>query len=97
MHNIAQNLLNMIKNNLKRVGLIAAIPLFLSSCVIASRHYTTGNPVGNKEGFVKTKIISLEQDLGIGAAAKQGNITKIATVDIKVFMSGRMSVRVTGE
>ncbi len=80
----------------KWLGLFA-LPLLLGSCVIYSRHYTTGNPVGTKEGFIKSRVIVLDQDMGIGAAAKRGNITKIATVDIKVYASGLFSIRVTGE
>ena len=54
----------------------------LGSCVVMSQHTTTGNPIGTKVGFVKSKLIG-NFDAGIAAAAKQGGITKIGSVDIK--------------
>ena len=87
----------MKKNILKYLGVAFAIPLFLSSCVIATSHQVTGNPVGTKEGYVKTSPALKNNDIGIAAAAKKGGITKIATVDVKYYSSGKIAVTVTGE
>jgi len=80
---------------LKFLPLIAAMPLFMGSCVVASYHHTTGNPIGTKQGFVKSKRGSF--DAGYAAAAKDGKITKIGSVDYKLYYSGKFSVTVTGE
>jgi hypothetical protein len=87
----------MKKKILKFVGVAFAVPLFLSSCVVAMSHQVTGNPVGTKEGYVKSSPVAKDNDIGIAAAAKKGGITKIATVDIKYFASGKIAVTVTGE
>lgn len=81
---------------IKFIAMVAALPLLVSSCVIASTHRTTGNPIGTKEGFVKSKNLG-SSDFGIGAAAKQGGITKIGSVDIKLLSNGKITVKVTGE
>lgn len=75
---------------------MAALPLLMSSCVIMSSHHTTGNPIGTKVGFVKSKLTK-SFDVGIAAAAKEGKITKIGSVDIKFYSTGKISVKVTGE
>ncbi|MCE3227249.1 MAG: TRL-like protein family [Bacteroidetes bacterium] len=80
----------------KTLLLVAALPVIMGSCVIGSKHYTTGNPIGTKEGFVKSKNFA-NFDVGIGAAAKEGKITKIGSVDIKIYSNGKISTRVTGE
>jgi hypothetical protein len=73
----------------KKTGILMLVGAFtllsLSSCVISSSHYTTGNPVGNKEGYitVKPKGVKRVADAGISAAANAGGITKIGTGDIK--------------
>lgn len=71
----------------------------LTSCVMSSAHYTTGNPVGTKVGFITVKPQGVKKvaDAGISAAAKAGGITKIGTVDIKTYSSGTIKVKVTGE
>lgn len=76
--------------------LFLALPVMLGSCVVMSQHTTTGNPIGTKVGFVKSKLIG-NFDAGIAAAAKQGGITKIGSVDIKYYATGKLSVTVTGE
>lgn len=81
---------------LKKTLICLSLPLFMGSCVIFSQHTTTGNPIGTKEGFVKSKIFG-SFDVGISAAAKKGGITKIGSVDLKYYNSGQLSVKVTGE
>lgn len=81
---------------LRLIPIIAALPLFMASCVIMEHHVTTGNPIGTKEGIVKSKLVG-NFDGGIGAAAKQGGITKIGSVDIYLLSTGKFIVKVTGE
>lgn len=75
---------------------IAAMPLFMNSCIVQSMHTTTGNPIGTKQGYVISKMFG-DFDAGLAAAAKQGKISKIGSVDIKRYAMGRLSVNVTGE
>jgi hypothetical protein len=88
----------MKKKIIKFFGIVTAVPLLMSSCIIATSHQVTGNPVGTKEGFSKAKYgMGDDNDAGISAAAKNGGITKIATVDIKVYSDGSVKTIVTGE
>jgi hypothetical protein len=80
----------------KTLLLVAAMPVIMSSCIIASYHQTTGNPIGTKEGYKKSSNFK-SFDVGIGAAAKEGKITKIGSVDIKIYSTGKISTKVTGE
>lgn len=77
---------------------ISAIALtgFMSSCVIMESHVTTGNPIGTKEGVSKSKLAG-NSDAGIAAAAKNGGITKIGSVDVVYLSTGKFIVKVTGE
>lgn len=74
---------------------MAALPLLMGSCVIQSYHLTTGAPIGTKEGFVKSTRHSF--DAGFSAVAKEAKITKIGSVDYKLYSNGKFSVKVTGE
>ncbi len=69
---------------------IASVLLALTSCSsVTSPLAATGNPVGSKVGEAKVSLlfgtISLKknQDGGIAAAARNGGITRISTVDVK--------------
>lgn len=81
---------------MKFILALGGLPLLLNSCVVMSSHVTTGNPIGTKTGIVKSKLVG-NSDAGIAAAAKQGKITKIGSVDIKFLSSGKLVVMVTGE
>jgi hypothetical protein len=77
---------------------------FLGSCSISGPLMVTNHPVGEKRGEASRKIflnITLGQtDLGAITAAKNGGITKIATVDWKVkggIFSTTYTTVVTGE
>jgi len=87
----------MKKKILRFMATAFALPLFLSSCVVAMSHQVTGNPLGTKEGYIKSSPVAKDNDIGIAAAAKKGGITKIATVDVKYYASGKIAVKVTGE
>jgi TRL-like protein family len=88
---------------MKKITFILTIAL-LTSCSVAGPMMVTNNPVGSKRGEAKRKIflgITFgHTDLSLATAAKDGGITKIATVDWKVtggFFTRTYSVIVTGE
>ncbi len=81
---------------MKKILIIAAMPLFLGSCVIAMTHQTTGNPIGNKVGEITFRVRH-DFDKGVSEAARAGNITKIGSVDTKYYSNGKIKVTVTGE
>ncbi len=76
----------MIKN-LKKVAALAAVVLMMSSCAITLPVNATSNEVGTKVGTAKAEgflsVLFFDQDASIQAAAKNGGIRKISTVDIK--------------
>lgn len=76
----------MIKN-LKKVAALAAVALMMSSCAITLPVNATSNEVGTKVGTAKAEgflcCLFFDQDASIQAAAKNGGIRKISTVDIK--------------
>ncbi len=74
---------------------VVACFALLSSCVVSSQHIVTGNPVGSKVGYIKTK--AKKNFDGVAGTAKKGGIKKIATVDIKYYAAGKISIKVTGE
>lgn len=85
-------------NTMKNLGkiMLLALPVCLSSCLVMTRHQTTGNPIGTKEGYVKGRLVG-NNDIGIATAAKKGGISKIGSVDIYYYATGRVAIRVTGE
>jgi hypothetical protein len=98
---------NFIKRtNMKKIAIItASVALLMSSCMIDKKFPVlyTNNTI-EKTG-VASKVCPLnfcfgDADLGIGTAAKNGGITKIATVDYTIegsFFSVKYSTVVTGE
>jgi hypothetical protein len=68
------------------LGLLA-LAAMMSSCALTLPVNATSNPVGNKVGTSKATgflgVLFFDQDASIMAAAKNGGITKISTVDIK--------------
>ncbi len=61
----------------------------LSACSITNPRVATSNTVGTKVGTSKGRMwawgmLYFKQDLSIKTAAKNGGITKIATVDAKI-------------
>jgi len=67
-------------------GLAAAA--MLTSCSVVMPVNATSNPVGNKVGTAQATgifgYLFFNQDAGIQTAARNGGITKISTVDMKV-------------
>ncbi len=89
---------------MKKLILIACSALILASCSVAGPLMVTNNKVGAKKGIAERKIffgITFgHTDLSLATAAKNGGITKIATVDWKVtggLFSKKYSIMVTGE
>ena len=72
---------------MKKIFLIFAAALLLTSCAITLPVNATSNEVGSKVGMSKAtgylNVLWFDQDASIQKAAKQGGITKISTVDLK--------------
>lgn len=72
---------------IKMFAVLASVVALMSSCALTLPVNATGNSIGKKVGTsVATGylgLIFLDQDASIRTAAKNGNITKISTVDIK--------------
>lgn len=79
--------------------------VLLCSCVTVKGPIgVTSNPIGSKKGEAsRTIVLGLafgHTDLSLKTAAKNGNITKISTVDYvveKKFFTKKVSTVVTGE
>lgn len=76
----------------------------LTSCAVSAPLFVTSNPIGSKTGqstyTVVFGIAPMNAESGAIAAAKNGNITKIATVDQTVkggLFSSTVTTVVTGE
>lgn len=89
---------------IKNLLLILIGVSMLASCSVAGPIAVTNNTIGSKRGVAERKIILGMRfghtDLGVATAAKNGKITKVATVDYKV--TGGLFVKkyqtiVTGE
>lgn len=74
-------------NKIKKLSMVAASALLLSSCSLTLPVDATSNPVGSKVGTAKATgylgFLFFGQDASIKKAAKKGKITKISTVDVK--------------
>lgn len=76
---------------LKKVKIAAvalAAVVFISSCSLTMPVNATSNAVGSKVGTAKATgyltVLFFNQDASIQTAAKNGGITKISTVDVKM-------------
>ncbi|MEY4604340.1 MAG: TRL-like protein family [Bacteroidota bacterium] len=72
---------------MKKLFIISALALGLGSCTISRTYQLTGEPLGNKVGVAKSKLIG-DSDTSIKTAAKKGNITVIGAVEMttKIFI-----------
>lgn len=72
---------------IKTVLTVTVAAAFLSSCSLVLPVNATSNTVGSKVGTAKATgylgVLFFNQDASIQAAAKNGGISKISTVDIK--------------
>lgn len=68
--------------------MVAVATLSMTSCALTLPVNATSNTVGSKVGTAKATgylgVLFFNQDASIMKAAKNGGITKISTVDIKV-------------
>lgn len=72
--------------------------LMLSSCV-TSTYMVTDNPVGTKKGVAKLSLFGVDKDISLEKACKNGEITKIGTVEVRTtyFIIPFVKTTVTGE
>ena len=89
---------------MKKLILFSLIVAFLSACSVSSPLLVTDNPVGQKVGESSYTMFlgfpPFNGDAGIASAAKNGGISKIATVDRKIksgFLTVKVITIVTGE
>jgi hypothetical protein len=92
---------------MKKFTLFCAVviaAMALQSCSVSMPVLVTDNPVGSKVGEASYKVIfgfpPMNADAGIATDAKNGGISKVATVDIKVrggLFTQTVSTVVTGE
>lgn len=71
----------------KRLLFTAIFCISLSACSITMPGTATSNPVGSKVGTSKGTVVlgfSFDEDASIQTAAKNGGITRISTVDVKI-------------
>lgn len=99
--------------SLNKILAIVGIVAFISSCTTIYPVTATNNPIGSKTGSSKTAILGtaggngglglglvFNGDYGVIEAAENGNIEKVATVDIKVtdyIIFTKAEIIVTGE
>lgn len=85
---------------IKLIALGLGLSAIASSCTIGHSMQITDNNVGSKVGVAKTKLFAPNNDITVMSAAKNGNITKIATVDVKTkvyLIFAITTTTVTGE
>ena len=88
--------------NLKLLVFGLVLAASTNACTFYQRHETTGAPVGNKVGVSKTTSVLgiINGSYGIGDAAKNGGIEKVATIDVKAtsyIFAVTYKTTVTGE
>jgi hypothetical protein len=76
-----------MKSKFGLLTLFVLLGLFIASCSVVMPVAATSNPVGTRVGTSKAVgylgVFFFNQDASIQQAAKNGNISKISTVDIK--------------
>jgi hypothetical protein len=91
--------------NLKTL-LLGATVLFFASCIVTRPYAVTNNEIGDAVGTSKTTVIfgtssgtslqagvfSTNKEFGVIQAAKNGEIDKIATVDVQTANYGLFSI-----
>ena len=76
-----------MKNNLIKCLSVCAMTIMFVSCSITLPVTATSNSVGSKVGKSSATVVlgfAFDEDASIRTAAKQGGISKISTVDMKV-------------
>lgn len=85
---------------MKKIIGAAAVALMLSSCTIYHQVTVTNNAVGTKTGVAKGSNFSPDLDVTAEKACKNGNITKIGTMETKatqILFFVKYKTVVTGE
>jgi hypothetical protein len=84
-------------NKIKFLTVVGGL-FFLNSCV-SSTYMVTDNPIGTKKGIAKLSLFGVDQDISLEKACKNGNITKIGTVEVRTtyFVIPFVKTIVTGE
>ena len=75
-------------SKIKLIVLAAIVGIVVSACSFTGPVNATSNPVGSKVGISKGASIFniyFDIDTSIRTAAKNGGITKISTVDYKIY------------
>lgn len=87
-----------MKKSIRPLLLAPIAALMLSSCVSVT-NMLTDNPVGTKKGVAKLRIFGKDKDITLEKAAKNGGITKISLVEVRVtyFILPFVKTTVTGE
>lgn len=98
--------------NLNRILAVAFSAAIISSCTTIYPVTATNNPIGSKTGTSQTGMIGtagygnlgtglvFNGDYGVIEAAKDGNINRVGTVDIKVtnyYFFTKSEIIVSGE
>ena len=93
-----------MKRIISKISMIVLAGVVLTSCAVSSPLMVTSNKVGTKTGEASYKVIfgiaPLNADAGAIKAAKNGKITKIATVDQTIkggLFTATVTTVVTGE
>jgi len=77
-----------MKKFISKIALLAIFAVMLSSCSLTLPVNATSNTIGSKVGTSKAVgflgFLFFDADASIQSAAKNGGITKISTVDIKM-------------
>jgi len=85
---------------MKKILGAAALAIVLGSCTISHQISVTNNPVGTKTGVAKGTNFNSDLDITAEKACKNGNITKIGTMEVKVtqiLIFVRYKTVITGE
>ncbi len=72
-----------MRKSIKSLLLASGAALMLSSCVSVT-NMITDNPVGSKKGVAKLRIFGKDKDITLERAAKNGGVTKISLVEVRV-------------
>lgn len=76
-----------LKNKILMVALVLSTAAFFTACSITYPVTATSNEIGSKVGTATATgffhVLFFDQDASIQTAARNGNITRISTVDIK--------------
>jgi len=83
----------------KFIGALS-IMFLMGSCTIAHQITVTNNAVGTKTGVAKGTNFSKDLDISAEAACKNGNISKIGTMEFKavqILFLVKYTTTITGE